>query len=329
MAVLGEIGRGTTPRFVLKTTCSTGDIEALKLTIKSGTVTLIKTLKALSAYSWYPCTGGATSGHIYIKWLASQPTQDSDMSDTPNQWIGVYAGPLDTAPTACTSYSWYQYGGTEDLGTHIYIKWAAAQPDSNDDLKDTPDAYIGICMDGSAAAPTAYTAYTWYLYKGDTSGTSEYIHIKWLASQPTQDSDMSDTPNAWVGIYAGSSSTAPTAYSDFTWHQYNGKATPKTSVFIKYAEELPTNDDDLEDEYDEYIGIYAGPGTAAPTAITIDGEYQLHIELTQAETLLLSDEITYQYHYRLAAEGGGTDGFTNSSRIYRRTVRELLSGTSI
>jgi hypothetical protein len=55
-------------------------------------------------------------------------------------------------------------------------------------------------------------------------------------------------------------------------------------------------------------------------------EHLMTVDLTQADTLKLSDEITYQYHYRLAAEDGGTGGFTNSSRIYRRTVRELLSG---
>jgi len=63
--------------------------------------------------------------------------------------------------------------------------------------------------------------------------------------------------------------------------------------------------------------------------MTEDDEHQLHIDLTQVETLSLSDEITYQYHYRLKAEGGGSGGFTNSSRIYRRAVRELLSGTII
>ena len=59
--------------------------------------------------------------------------------------------------------------------------------------------------------------------------------------------------------------------------------------------------------------------------MTIEDEHILYVDLTQAETLTLSDEVTYQYHYRLAAEGGAATGFTGSSRIYRRAVRELLS----
>lgn len=54
--------------------------------------------------------------------------------------------------------------------------------------------------------------------------------------------------------------------------------------------------------------------------MTIDDDHQMHVDLTQAETLTLSDEITYQYHYRVDS------GFVNSTRIYRRNVRELLSG---
>jgi len=52
------------------------------------------------------------------------------------------------------------------INAYIHIKWSAVQPASNDDLKDTPDAYIGICTDIYKTAPADYTAYAWYLYKG-------------------------------------------------------------------------------------------------------------------------------------------------------------------
>ena len=328
MAVLGEIGRGTTPRFNLKTTANTGELAAMDLTILSGDVRITKTLNEFAAYVWYAVTVGA-GDYIFTKWLFKEPTADSEMADVPSNWIGVYAGDSETAPTGIISYTWYQFG-TAKIGDTIYIKWAAKEPTADGDMKTTPDLYIGICASGEASAPTAYTAYTWYLYKGNTSGSSDHIYTKWLDDEPILDSDLSDTPNAWVGIYVGSSSTAPTARGDYTWYQYTGEDMPATYAYVKYAEELPTSDGVLTDEYDEntaYIGIYAGP--SAPDRIKIDDTYNLHVSLSQAETLLLSDEVTYQYHYRLTNEEGGTDGYTGSSRIYRRTVRELLSGTSI
>ena len=53
-------------------------------------------------------------------------------------------------------------------------------------------------------------------------GSSAYVWIKWSAVQPTQDSDMKDTADAYIGIYSGDSSTAPTAYTSYTWYQYKG-----------------------------------------------------------------------------------------------------------
>ena len=58
--------------------------------------------------------------------------------------------------------------------------------------------------------------------KGDT-GDSWYVWIKYAGSQPTQDSDMGDTPDNWIGIYSGTSSTAPTHYTDYDWFEYKGE----------------------------------------------------------------------------------------------------------
>ena len=59
-------------------------------------------------------------------------------------------------------------------------------------------------------------------YKGD-QGIQTYVWFKWSANYPTQDSDMSNSVNAYIGIYAGTSSTAPTHYTDYVWYQYKGE----------------------------------------------------------------------------------------------------------
>ena len=58
--------------------------------------------------------------------------------------------------------------------------------------------------------------------KGDT-GDAWYVWIKYAGSQPTQDSDMGDTPDNWIGIYSGTSSTAPTHYTSYDWFEYKGE----------------------------------------------------------------------------------------------------------
>ena len=57
--------------------------------------------------------------------------------------------------------------------------------------------------------------------KGDT-GAQTYVWIRYASHQPTQNSDMTTTPDAWIGIYVGTSSTAPSAYTSYTWYQYKG-----------------------------------------------------------------------------------------------------------
>lgn len=58
--------------------------------------------------------------------------------------------------------------------------------------------------------------------KGD-KGDSQYVHIKYSSAMPTKDSDMYDTPDDYIGIYSGASSTAPTDYTSYTWFKFKGE----------------------------------------------------------------------------------------------------------
>ncbi len=58
--------------------------------------------------------------------------------------------------------------------------------------------------------------------KGD-KGDQTYVWIKYASRYPQADSDMSDSPDDWVGLYSGTSSTAPTHYTDYTWYEWKGE----------------------------------------------------------------------------------------------------------
>ena len=143
--------------------------------------------------------------------------------------------------------------GPPGRGAYVHFKWSAAEPTADEDMKDTVDAWIGICSTNSATAPTAYTAYTWYQQKGaagadgadgatgptgatgttgatgatgptGAAGANAYVHIKWAASEPTADGDMKDTVDAWIGICSTNSATAPTAYTAYAWQNIGNAA---------------------------------------------------------------------------------------------------------
>lgn len=60
---------------------------------------------------------------------------------------------------------------------------------------------------------------------GDTGATGQawYVHIKYSEEQPTADSDMKDSADAWIGIYSGTSQSAPTTYTSYEWYEYKGE----------------------------------------------------------------------------------------------------------
>lgn len=58
--------------------------------------------------------------------------------------------------------------------------------------------------------------------KGDT-GDQTYVWVAYSTNEPTSDADISQIPDAWMGIYAGLESTfANLHYTDFAWYQIKG-----------------------------------------------------------------------------------------------------------
>ena len=125
-----------------------------------------------------------TSAYVHIKWAGIEPTSDDDMRDLPSDWMGIYSGSSSTAPAHYTDYEWTCVKGmTGETGasTMTYIKYSATEPSSDSDMKDTPDAWMGVCIAAPAVvqnnersvnpAPSHYTDYTWYQIKGSTGST--------------------------------------------------------------------------------------------------------------------------------------------------------------
>ena len=63
--------------------------------------------------------------------------------------------------------------------------------------------------------------------------------IKYASDLPTQDADMSIYPDNYIGIYSGTSSSAPAHYTDYTWFQWKGDtgATGAAATIVSQAVE--------------------------------------------------------------------------------------------
>lgn len=58
--------------------------------------------------------------------------------------------------------------------------------------------------------------------KGD-KGDNAYIWVKYASQEPTaQSHSFGDIPDAWIGVYFGTASTAPTDWQQYRWYQWKG-----------------------------------------------------------------------------------------------------------
>ena len=106
---------------------------------------------------------------------------------------------------------------TNDKYTHIV--YSDYSDGSNFDRE--PKKYMGVARTTSPTQPTDKTAYKWFKVKGD-DGVSSYIHRKY--SDYSNGANMSDNSNLkYIGIYTGTSSTAPTTASSYSWSKIKGE----------------------------------------------------------------------------------------------------------
>lgn len=104
--------------------------------------------------------------------------------------------------------------------------------------------------------------------KGDkgTDGINNFVHIRYSAYY--DGTDFTATPTAssqFIGLYYGTSATAPTNKQDYQWTSYVGSAGTNAYVYVRYSESPDgTNFVDAPTALTKYIGFYAGSSSSAP-----------------------------------------------------------------
>ena len=177
------------------------------------------------------------SNYIHRKY--SDSSNGANMSDNSNlKYIGIYTGTSPTPPTTASSYLWSKIKGEDGANGTPGVKGAdgrtpyfhtayANSPTGDRDFSTTNSSdklYIGTYSDFEVADSTDYRKYKWVKIKGEDgrNGVSSYIYRKY--SDNANGSPMSDNSNLkYIGIYTGTSATAPTTPSAYTWSKIKGE----------------------------------------------------------------------------------------------------------
>lgn len=131
-----------------------------------------------------------------------------------------------------------QAGTAKKLEAHTLENWLLA-------LAQGHGGITGIAKTGTAGTNPVVDTYTITFsdtstttfnvtngIKGDT-GDQTYVYIKYSNRNPIADSDLTDTPSAWMGICSTTAATAPTTYGSYSWYEIKGeKGDPGNDITI-------------------------------------------------------------------------------------------------
>ena len=147
--------------------------------------------------------------------------------------------------------------GADGKTSYLHIAYATNSTGTAgfDVSNATGKTYIGQYTDFTSADSTDPSKYTWSLIKGDkgdkgdtgpqgpqgergiagatgttgspgpkgADGRSSYIHIKYAPVINPTDSQITDTPNAYIGVYTDYNQSDSTSASAYTWSKWQGE----------------------------------------------------------------------------------------------------------
>lgn len=130
------------------------------------------------------------------------------------------------------------------------------------------------------------------VYNGEKgeSGSAAYVHIRYASVRPTQDSDIRNTPDKWMGIYTGASRTAPTTYTSYVWYEIKGQngedgSTPTVTVVgtdtLPAGSEASVTANTTPNGISLRFGIprgYDGDGAGSVTSVGLEGSEGITVD---------------------------------------------------
>ena len=118
-----------------------------------------------------------------------------------------------------------QSGTAKSLTGQILINWMTTYADGHGGIQTIAKTATAGLVDTYTITYADATTSTFTVTNGDQGpqGDSWYIHLKYSSDLPTSDADMGNTPDNWIGLYSGTSSSAPASYTSYTWFKWKGE----------------------------------------------------------------------------------------------------------
>ena len=175
------------------------------------------------------------AGTTYYTWIKYADTPTSGMSDSPTgkTYMGIaYNKTTSVESTNYSDYTWALIKGSNGTngadGRQLYT-WVKYADDANGtNMNDDPTgkSYIGLAYNKTTSTEsTTASDYQWSLFKGTdgVNGQTSYFHVKYSSvAKPTTASQMSETPDAYIGTYVDFTSSDSTDPNKYTWTQFKG-----------------------------------------------------------------------------------------------------------
>lgn len=239
-----------------------------------------------------------SSNYVHIKYSAYPNPTDDQISEIPSDYIGVCVNETIKDPDSANSYTWSKFRGADGAngipGANGYVHFAYAT--SSDGSKGfsksefTGATYIGVYSDHTEADSGDYKDYAWSLIKGDkgdkgeqgipgkdgVDGKSSYIHIKYSSVPNPTNSQITETPDTYIGVYVDYVEKDSDNASDYTWSKWQGKDgangidAKDAYVHFAYATSSDGKENFSTSEFADatYLGVYSDREQADSTDYT-------------------------------------------------------------
>ena len=170
------------------------------------------------------------SSYFHVKYSpVANPTREQ-MSEEVNTYIGTYVDNIEEDSTDPESYTWVKLIGSDGLNgtdgipgtngtdgktTYLHIKYSDDMVSFTDNNGETPGKYMGQYVDFIETDSLVFNDYIWAQIKGNdgkdgvdgtngTPGVSSYFHVKYAPNNNPTASQMTDTPQEYMGTYVDS-----------------------------------------------------------------------------------------------------------------------------
>lgn len=271
---------------------------------------------------------GKTS-YFHIKYAPVQNPTASQMTETPNVFIGTYVDFILTDSTDPKKYTWYRFqglqgpegnqgipgvNGTNGQTSYLHIKY------SNDGGKtftantgETPGDYIGQYVDFVQADSTDPKRYSWSKTKGET-GRTYFIELSANILKRKQNNRILPISVSAKAFYRDGTSAARTAYA--------GRWKVETSTNgVDYTTVVSSTVDESSKSY--RVETLAANIVSVRFTLYAAGGFTTPLDMQSIPIVIDVDNLTHEQIFNLLTNNGAMKG------IYQSGGQLYINGTYI